>query len=144
MSLESMRLLNRDEFQLWLFRDEDVRTALDDLIGTTLDSDADSLDVIEEFILARFPDSASMLNLEGQAIADAVARHIGLVYVLNIDGARWDLELNEDSAYYLLPVIVFTDGEVDCPLTMATAACTRRTGDFLGDLFENIAEDHDG
>lgn len=142
MSLNSMRLFTREEFQLWLFRDEDIRTELDGVIGASLNSDANSLDDLEAFILDRFSTADEMFSLENRSLTDALARHIGLVFVLNVDDARWDIDLDDDdNAYYMLPVVILGNGTVGCPLTMASTAAARRSGTFLGDLFDSLTGD---
>jgi len=144
MSLESLRLLSREEFQLWFFRDEDVRSELYELMDNELDPDLKSLDTIEAFVIERFDGPREALSLTGRGVLDAVARHIGLVLVLSIDGARWDVELDdEDYIYRGLPVVAFADGYRVCPLTIASTATDRRTGDYVGDAVEGLIDMYD-
>src|SRR5262249_24430626 len=76
--------------------------------------------------------------LDERGVIDAAGRHIGLVFLLNVDGANWAINLeNEDRAFYGLPIIRFSNGDEECPLAMATASLDRRTGDYLRTVVEN-------
>lgn len=142
VSLVPFLMHSREEFQTWLAQDLEVRDELYALIGRELAPDIGSLDDLEDFLLARFPDPAAAITLEHRGITDAAARHIGLVFVLNIDDAVWDIDLDNKAAlFYRLPVIRFADDAQECPLTMATAALDRRTGDYLRTIVENYRDD---
>jgi hypothetical protein len=141
--LEAMRLHSDSEFQTWLARDVEVRAELEAIVGSELDTDEHSLDLLEEFLLKRYKKSDQALRLDQRGILDAAARHIGLVMVLNIEGAIWTIDLeNPDNAYYRLPILRFADGDEECPLTMATAALDRRLGDYLRTIVESYEEDY--
>jgi hypothetical protein len=145
MGLERFQLHSQQAFQEWLAADFEVREELVPVIGDDLDPDIDSLDVIETFLLARYPTPDDALTLAERGVLDAVARHVGLVMILELDGATWTIELEDaDRAYYRLPVIGFPDGFEDCPLTMATAAIDRRSGEYLRDLIEGYEELYPG
>jgi hypothetical protein len=137
MGLETMRLHSYDEFQTWLAKEVEVRDELEALMGTELGVDEGSLDELEAFVLRRWQTPDEALRLEQRGVLDAAARHVGLLMVLTIDGAQWDIDLDDaDSVYYRLPVIRFSDGSTDCPITAVTAALDRRAGDFLRTLVE--------
>ncbi|MDX1908574.1 MAG: hypothetical protein SF053_16170 [Bacteroidia bacterium] len=141
--LDRMRLHSYSEFQHWLAQDIEIREELEALIGQPLDLDTASLDVLEAFILIRYQTMDDALTLSERGILDAVARHIGLVMLLNIDEASWAIELeDEDNIYYRLPIIRFSDGAEECPLTLATAALDRRTGSFIRMVVEGYEEDY--
>ena len=143
MGLEVMRLHSRQEFETWLANEVEVRDELEAMIGAELGLDEMSLDRLEAFLLDRYrhPDEALRLNERG--VLDAAARHIGLVLMLNIDDVSWDIDLeHEDNVYYRLPIIRFSDGAEECPVTMATAALDRRTGNYLRTVVENYKEDY--
>jgi hypothetical protein len=141
--IEVMRLHSRQEFQSWLAKEVEVREELERLMGVELGVDEKSLDILEAFLLRRYhnPDEALQLNERG--VLDAAARHVGLVMVLNVDGALWDIDLeDEHNVYYRLPIIKLPDGAEACPLTLTTAALDRRTGDYLSTVVENYEEDY--
>ena len=143
VSLVPFMMHSREEFQTWLAMDLEVRDELYALMGREFVPDVESLDVLEAFLLARFPDPAAAVNLAHRGITDAAARHIGLVFVLNVDDAVWDIELEDEARlFYRLPVIRFADGAEECPLTMATASLDRRTGDYLRTVIEHYQEDY--
>jgi hypothetical protein len=137
MGLEMMRLHSYPEFQTWLAQEAEVRDELEALVGVELGVDEHSLDTLEAVMLRRYRTPDEALRIDQRAVLDAAARHVGLVMVLSIDGAQWDIELDDaDAMYYRLPVVRFSDGTTDCPLTAVTAALDRRTGSFLRELVE--------
>lgn len=137
-TLGVFQLHSNEEFQLWLARNEDRREELEELLGVELGVDEESLDAVESFLLARYRGPGEALRLDERGVIDAAARHIGLVFLLNVDGAKWAINLeNEDRAFYRLPVIRFPDGDEACPLALATAALDRRTGEYLRTVVEN-------
>ncbi|MFY0530917.1 hypothetical protein [Nannocystis pusilla] len=80
------------------------------------------------------------MQLGEREILDAAARHVGLVMLLNLDGTAWAIELDdEDNAYYRLPIIRLADGAEECPLTMITAALSRRKRGYLRGIVDSYA-----
>jgi hypothetical protein len=145
MELDLLRLSSRDEFQSWLFNDLELRDELYALMGRELDPDEGSLDALEAFLLDRYAGPDDALRPDQRGVLDAAARHIGLVMILNVDGALWDIDLDtEDSVYYRLPIVVLADGAQECPLSMATACLDRRTGDCLRTLVTNHERAYNG
>jgi len=143
MTLNVMRLHSREEFQTWLANDLEVRNELYALMGGELGTDEASLDTLEAFLLGRYKTPDDALQLSERAVLDAAARHIGLVMLLNVDGASWAIDLeNQDSVYYRLPIIRLADGAEECPLSMATAVLDRRAGHYLRNLVETYEEDY--
>jgi hypothetical protein len=143
MGLERMRLHSAQEFQAWLANDVEVRDELAGVIGQELGIDEKSLDELEAFLLRRYRDPGEALTLNNRAVLDAAARHIGLVMLLNVEGTSWAIDLkDEKNVYYRLPVIQLPDGADECPVTMATAALDRRTGEYLRTVVENYEEDY--
>jgi hypothetical protein len=141
--LNVMRLHSRQEFQVWLAKEVEVRAELERLMGAELTLDESSLDALETYLLRRYGDAKAALALNARGVLDAAARHVGLVMVLHVDGAEWAFDLeNEDNAYYGLPIIRLPDGAEDCPVSMTTAALDRRTGDYLRSIVEGYEEDY--
>jgi hypothetical protein len=144
VNLAPFLMHSREEFQSWLARDLDVRDELYELVGAELAPGPESLDALEAFLLRRYPGPAAAVTLEHRGVTDAAARHVGLVLVLNVDDAVWDIEIDDDDRlFYRLPIIRFGDGEEDCPLTMVTAALDRRTGTYLRAVFLSYQADHE-
>jgi hypothetical protein len=141
VSLAPFLLHSRDEFQTWLARDLEVREDLYALMGSEPTPDVASLDEIEQFLLTRYPDPPTAVTLAARAVTDAVARHIGLVMILNIDDAVWEINLDDaDRLFYRLPIIRFADDVEACPVALATASLDRRTGQFLRTVIENYQD----
>lgn len=143
--LEPMQLHSHDELQRWLADEVEVREELEELMGVELDVDERSLDVLESFLLARYRTVDDALRLDQRAVLDAAARHVGLVLLLLVDNARWDIEVDDpDDVFYELPVIRFPNGDAECPLSLCTACLERRTGSYLRGVVEGWAEDLGG
>jgi hypothetical protein len=141
MSLAAMRLHSRDEFQSWLAQDLDVRDELYAEIGTELDVDEDSLDQLEAWLLEHYADPDAILSLKERGIADAAARHVGRVLILTVDDAVWEIELDdEDTMYWRLPVVRMADGLDVCPVALVTTSLDRRTGSFLHERADALAD----
>lgn len=144
MGLEKMRLHSADEFESWLAIDMEILEELEALMGIELGVDEQSLDPLESFLLQRFRTPDEALTLEQRGVLDAAARQVGLVMVLGVDDARWDINLDDpEDIYYRLPVVRFRDGAADCPLTAVTTALDRRTGNLLRSLVEGYEELYD-
>lgn len=144
-TLKMMRLHSWEEFQTWLARDPDVREELEEMIGAQLGLDTLSLDTLETFLLRRFRTVEKAMELDQRAVLDAAGRHVGMVMLFNVDGTKWDIDLDhEDSVYYRLPIIRLADGGQECPLSMVTACLDRRTGRYLRGLVETYEEEYNG
>ncbi|HEY0334519.1 MAG TPA: hypothetical protein VGC74_12545 [Stenotrophomonas sp.] len=136
-AFHAFRLHSREDFQIWLASDVEVRDELYALMRRDPGRDLASLDAVETFLLERFDHPDRALALDQRGVLDAVARHIGLVMVLGLDEATWDIDLDDpDNAYYRLP-IVRIDGAEECPLSMATAALDRRSRGYLRGIAES-------
>lgn len=132
---------SREDFQIWLASDVEVRDELYAMMPSDPGRDMASLDAVEAFLLERFPNPDAALSLEHRAVLDAVARHIGLVMVLALGEASWDIDLDDpDNAYYRLPIVRMEDGSEECPLSMATAALDRRQPGYLRGVAESYEE----
>lgn len=143
MNLAAMRMHSREEFQTWLAQDLDVREEFYLMMGKALDVDVASLDALEAWLLDRYAHPDAVLGFDQRGIADAAARHIGRVIVLNVDDAVWEIDLDdENSVWYRLPVVRMPDGYDDCPLALLLASLDRRVGDFLRDHVEKLQEDY--
>jgi hypothetical protein len=130
-----------EEFQVWLANEVEVRDELEALIGSELGLDEGSLDTLEAYLLHRYARPEDALRPDERDVLDAAARHVGLVILLNVDGTKWDIDLDDENAlYYRLPVIRFSDGTADCPLSLTTASLDRRTGNYLRTVVENCEE----
>ena len=139
--LDGLRLHSQVEFQTWLARDLEVRDELAELMGADPGIGLKSLDAVEAFLLRRYAGPDDVLRLDQRGVLDAAARHVGLVMVLGIDGAAWEIDLTDPSdAYYRLPVVGLADGSVECPLSLVTAALDRRNRNYLHTIVGQLAD----
>lgn len=136
-----LRLHSTQELQTWIATIEEAREELEELVGSELSVDLESLDRLEKFLLKRFKSVDAALTLDARGVTDAAARVVGTTLLLAIDGARWDINLdNPKAAYYRLPILVMPDGSVESPHAMVTASLDRRTGELLRGLVESWTE----
>jgi hypothetical protein len=141
MGIDIFRLHSYKEFQFWMAHNEDMREELEELIGVQLNVDEDSLDQLEYFLLKRYRAPEEALEPGERRIFDAASRYIGLVFILNVDGAKWAINLkDEDQAYFRLPVIKFGDSDEECPLSTVFAALDRREGDYMRSVLKYYEE----
>lgn len=130
----------QQQFQDWLDFLPDFLAQVPELFsieeGKRLDLSPASLDVIESFILANYPDTNSMRPSAESQTVNLLACYIGEVFRLAL-GAKWELQSNPDYVYFGLPVLVLKNGDTECPLTLATATADRRTGHYLRKVLEN-------
>jgi hypothetical protein len=141
--LHRLRLHSRAELDTWIATIEDAREELEALMKCELGVDLETLDLLERYLVGRYKSIKAALALDQRAVIDAAARIAGVTLVLAVDGARWNIDLDDPAnVYYRLPVIVMPDGMQECPITMVTAALDRRTGTFLRGIVEGFAEQY--
>ena len=101
-----------------------------------LDYSVESLDVLEAWLLARYPDTDHAMQKSETLILDGAARYIGETFLQHI-GGRWDMEL-DDLTYIFFCIPQITDFRLGmgpiCPLSLATACTDRRFGDFISSI----------
>jgi hypothetical protein len=134
----------REDFNYWV---ADMDDALDRFMATLpedirpkLDFSPQSLDVIEQWLLDRYP-SLDVARTSGDSkVFDGVARYLGETFRRNV-GGHWSISFDDPrNVAYGLPVLTGFKGENSAltPLTMATASTDRRTGKYLRGILENI------
>lgn len=134
----------REQFEIWL---ADMDDALDRFFATLppdlrskLDYSPASLDALEAWILERYRDTKSILDRRESTVVDGLARYIGETFRKTI-GGHWDIELdNPKDVYYGLPQLTGFGPRPtpECPSSLATAATSRRTGNYLSTILENM------
>lgn len=113
---------------------EDVRKKLNYSI--------ESLDAIEQLILDMYKNSDEMLAPESTRMLDGFARYIGETIRKNI-GGHWDIELADPKyVYHGLPQLTgFAEKSTpECPISLATATASRRKGNYLRMIVNNMAK----
>jgi hypothetical protein len=98
--------------------------------GGRFDFSPESLSIVEEWILDRYSSTDEMLPTSESPVVNLLACYIG-ESMLRQRGGKWDIQLNPGYAFFGVPVVVLPNGDVECPLTLATTAADRRTGDII-------------
>jgi hypothetical protein len=135
------------EFNEWLGdMDVELRRFLDSLdpdVREALDFSPESLDVIESWILSRYPHFSDMLADGEEWNLDGLARYIGETIRKNVEG-HWELELDPDVIYYGLPQLTGFSSEPTpvAPHRLATYTADRRNGTYLRTILNNMIEDY--
>ena len=127
------------EFQRWLSSmDDGLREffeELPDAVSSKLDYSIDSLDVLEAWLLERYPTFEAGVEETEAPIIDGAGRYIGETFRKHA-GGRWSIERNNLFAGF--PVITdFGGGIPECPHTSATASLDRREGDYISSSLRN-------
>jgi hypothetical protein len=133
------------QFQYWLVHMDD---ALADFLGRVppglrvfLDSSVPSMDLLEAWLLDRYPDEAAIRAPGELACLDGAARYVGEVFRTNL-GGRWRLRAARPGrGAGLLPELIFTEAADPplCPFALVTAAMARRTGASFSKVFHGTA-----
>src|SRR5689334_3350326 len=97
----------RDDFKYWLADMDDALERffqfLPEPVRARLDYSPESLDALESWILARYPDTKAMLGPSESRVVDGLARYIGETYRKQI-GGRWNIRLDDPKyAFYGIP-----------------------------------------
>jgi len=135
-----------ERFQFWLMEMDDaidrfVQSAPPEL-RKQLDRSAPSLDVLEEWVLARYKSLADTRAAQEAQFLDGAARYVGEVLRVNTD-SKWTIRFDDPKyAFNGLPVLKGGKlGEVPCcPLTTVTAATDRRTGRYFSTILRNVSQ----
>lgn len=133
--------LSQDEFEVWLFEMDDEldvfisETAAE--IGNKLDFSEESLDILEDWMLARYKTVDELMADSQKIIWDRIARYIGET-IRKKYNLIWKIELQRpNDVYYGLPVMTDKKGKnnYECPHSLATATVDRREKGYLRMVF---------
>jgi hypothetical protein len=134
------------QFEYWLIDMDDALArffnSLPENVRTTLNYSIESLDAIEQLILATYKNSDEMLAPEATRMLDGFARYIGETIRKNI-GGHWGIELADPKyVYHGLPQLTgFAEKSTpECPISLATATAARRKGNYLSTIVRNMAK----
>ncbi len=100
-------------------------------VAAKLDYSVDSLDVIEAWLLERYPVNTTSKSPGQAATLDGAARYIGETFRKAL-GGHWTVDLKYNA--YLGRPLVIEPVQPDlplCPLSMTTTTTHRRRGDYL-------------
>jgi hypothetical protein len=134
----------RDDFEVWLMdMDDAIDRFLDQVppdVRLRLDFSAESLDVLEAWLLQRYPTLDALLEESEKNILDGAARYVGQTLREHL-GGRWDIALEDpQDVNYRLPILTGFQGQYSAlsPVTLVTAASDRRSGTYLRTVLQNI------
>lgn len=133
----------REEFEYWLFEMDDelekFLSSIQPLAGGNLDFSPGSLDILERWMLGRYPNTTRLLEPSEKHVLDGAARYIGETFRKQL-GGYWDISLDDPNyVYHGIPQLTgFGENPTPlCPHSLATAAVDRKTGNFLRTVLEN-------
>ena len=141
-------MLREDEegFQYWLSHMDDALDAflkgLPKEVREGCDYSAGSLDVLEGFLLSKYPSVDAIKGPSEAEFIDGVSRYLGETYRKSL-GGRWLIEYhNPNEINFGLPVLELPGWEIRfCPLRSVTVARNRGTGLFWSTILKNSIED---
>lgn len=126
-----------DGFQYWLMdMDDAIERFFNNIphnVRNKLDFSVESLLVLEEILMMRYPDVDTAMAYSEAKFLDGSARYIGEVF-RKWGGGKWYIKLeDEKNVYYKLPQLkgVKNQGVQICPLALTTTAIDRRKGNFI-------------
>lgn len=128
-----------DEFQVWLAHHDDFLAELRAEAPPALrplEPVPASLDGVEAWLLKRFPTIDAARAPEAARTINRFAVHLGETFRLALD-LRWHLDTVPDSVFFNLPVLRGPAVAAICPLTLTTAATSRRRGDYWSTILAN-------
>ena len=133
----------RDDFEHWLFEMDDrlgdLVNALPADVSAKMDYSADSLSLLEGWLLENYRSSDDILQEPHKRTLDMLARYVGETFRKALGGI-WSIDLeNRRSVYYRMPVVEKSGCWVECPLSLVTASVDRRTGRFMVGVLNSIA-----
>jgi len=97
----------------------------------------ESLDLVEDWILTRYANTDEMLSKAESRTVNLLACYVGET-MRRVRGGKWKLQSDPDHAFFGMPVVQMSDGDIDCPLSLVTASADRRTGNFLRAVIAQI------
>ena len=135
-----------DQFQVWLMDMSDAierfRQSVSTDIAARLDFSPESLDVVEQLVLAKYPALDGVKKQSEAKSLDGIARYVGQVFREHF-GGKWMIDFSDEkNVFYGLPQLVGMAGQRTqmCPLTTVTASVDRRTKKFIRTIFENYVK----
>ncbi len=129
------------EFDVWLARmDEALAELFSELpehVAAKLDYSIESLDVIEAWLLERYPKFEDTQQPDQRPLLDTVSRYIGETFV-KVLGGHWTVDLKYN-AYLGRPLVINPARPhlPKCPSMWTTASTDRRRGDYLSTILRN-------
>lgn len=112
--------------------------------GMPLDGSRESLVELNAFVLARFPDKASVWS-DDELTLDLIIRlsaYLGETW-LSVGGGCWHYDTAPGSAFVQQLVVypAVQDGLPKCPRTSISASASRRVGDMFTRVYDSISQE---
>lgn len=117
---------------------ENFKNRMPKEIQDKLDFSLQSLDIVEKYLLDNY-ETIEQIKNEPSYILDGYAVYVGETFrnvLKDRQPNQWELMLEEDNVYYLLPVIKIR-GYTTCPLALCTACIDRRWGNYWSWILQN-------
>lgn len=138
--MERPALTTRDDFETWLASMDDF---LEEFLlefpeadRARLDYSRESLDLVEAWILRTYASSAEAIRSTESQRVNRAACYVGEVFRKTL-GCKWDIRLDDPKfVFHGLPILAGTRVST-CPLTLVTAAASRRTSSFLQNVLQH-------
>lgn len=132
-----------EDFEDWLmFMEGTIQQLMLEVPGelaSSLNYAPAALDLLESWLMGRFPSTQAILQPENNWLLDRLARYVGETFRRNA-GGEWDIELtNERDAFFGLPVIKKQGSWVECPASLVTASLDRRRGNYMRTILDNLS-----
>lgn len=135
---------DQEQFQYWLAHMDD---ALEEFLARlpaqvrgALDYSPASLDVLESWLLDRYPSVSAIMSDAAQDDHDGAARYVGEVYRKAL-GGRWRIRYDDPKyVFYGLPEVTFLEKKDSpvSPMSEVTASADRRTVGYLARSFNGV------
>lgn len=136
--------LTQDDFETWLFEmDDELEVFIKEAspqIKHKLDFSEESLDALEEWLLAKYKTTDEIMHESQKSMLDRVARYVGET-IRKKYNLVWKIELERpNDVYYGLPVLTDKKGKnnYECPLSLVTAAVNRQKKGYMKRVFQAV------
>lgn len=134
---------SRENLEAWITFIPDKVTSLKKVlpaeVSNRLDYSAQSLDLIEQFLLDKFVREDFTKN-ENKDLLDQLASYLGTTCRRNWVNSFWDIELDDEKqAFFGVPVLKVQGNALPpfSPYHTITALFSRKRGNFLSTILEN-------
>jgi hypothetical protein len=139
MANRTPRLTTAEEFDAWQaalpLKLVQLNTLVPPALREKLDYSLDSIDLLEAWLLEKYPSYQAAITPEEYPVMDAASVYIGETFRDFLEG-DWIVELEDaDDPFQGMPAIVDFDSaqvpDIIYPVSWLTAALDRRTGNFV-------------
>lgn len=135
------KLPDSEKFQYWLVEMDFAIDALQEIFAFEglgeLEYSSESLDVLEGWLLSKYPNLDSTKNSDGNKILDMSACYVGETLRKNF-GGTWYINLTDPKrAYYGVPELKGLENQRVqlCPLALITTLISRGEKGFLAKMY---------